>query len=195
MSKKYVCDGAKLECQLCTKPEGELKVTSNEVKIQDKKFANAKDKEKLNLIFQGNCKKSPYQAQPCQAVIQPKQWQNTADLIVQDAPALLENSTIICAYGGVPIKITDHLQKDEPGELQPVAAPVIAPIEDPQITAIEWKDELLDKNNKTTKTPNQAIENETPHKRSWLEITTLNILPGETIAFEIDAPVDKEDEL
>ena len=185
MAKNYVCDGAKIECKLCTKPEGELKVTSNKVKIQDKLFANAKDKEKVNLIFQGNCKKSPYQSQPCQAVIKTEEWQSTADLIVQDAPALLEDSTIMCSYGGAPIKITDHLQKSEPGELQPVAAPVIAPIEDPKITAIEWKDELFDDKNNGTKQPNEKIE-ENYGKKAWLEVTTLNILPGESVEFEVD---------
>ncbi len=144
MAKSYVCDGAKIECQLCTKPEGELKVTSNEVKIQDKKFANAKDKEKLNLIFQGNCKKSPYQAQPCQAVMKTEEWQGVADLIIQDAPALLENSTIMCTYGGIPIKITDHLQKHNPGNIQPVAAPVIGPVNAPLLN-VEWLDNLNSK--------------------------------------------------
>lgn len=185
MAKNYVCNGAKIECQLCTKPQGTLMVTSNQIKIQGKLFANAKDKEKTNLIFQGNCKKSPYQATPCAAAITPGAWQGTADLIVQDAPALLENSTIMCSYGGVPIKITDHLQKSEPGELQPVAAPVIAPIEDPKITAIEWTDELFDDNNKGTNQPHETIE-ETAQKKSWLEITTLNILPGERVEFEVD---------
>lgn len=146
MAKNYVCDGAKIECQLCTKPEGQLKVTSNEVKIQDKLFANAKDKEKINLIFQGNCKKSPWQASPCVAVIQTQEWQGVADLIIQDAPALLEDSTIMCVYGGVPIKITDHLQTSSPGQLQPLAAPVIAPVEEPMITHFEWKNNKEDKN-------------------------------------------------
>ena len=140
MAKNYVCDGAKIECKLCTKPEGELKVTSNEIKIQDKLFANAKDKEKANLIFQGNCKKSPYQASACQSVIKTEEWKGTADLIVQDDPALLEDSTIMCSYGGGPITITDHLQTNSPGELQPVAAPVIDPVEDPIFTHFEWQD-------------------------------------------------------
>ncbi len=139
MAKNYVCHGAKIECQLCSKPEGQLVVTSNQVKIQDKLFATAKDKGKANLLFQGNCKKSPWQASPCIAVISPGEWQNTADLKVQDAPALLEDSTIMCMYGGIPIKITDHLQVNSPKELQPVAAPVIAPVEEPMISKVEWK--------------------------------------------------------
>jgi hypothetical protein len=183
MAKNYVCDGAKIECKLCTKPEGELKVTSNEIKVQDKIFATAKDKEKINLIFQGNCKKSPYQASACQAVIKTEDWKGTADLKIQDNEALLENSTIMCAYGGAPIKITDHLQVNNPGELQPVAAPVIAPIEEPIIT-IKWKDELY-VDSKGMKKSNKEVE-ETSDKKAWLEATTLNILPGEEIEFEVD---------
>lgn len=67
MSKNYVCDGAKIECQLCVNPEGTLTVTSNEIKIQGQVFANENDKGKPNLVFDGNCKKSPYQASPCKA--------------------------------------------------------------------------------------------------------------------------------
>lgn len=185
MAKNYVCDGAKIECNLCTKPEGKLMVTSNQIKVQDKIFATAKDKGKPNLMFQGNCKASPYQASPCVAVIAVGEWQNTADLKVQDNEALLENSTIMCNFGGVPIKITDHLQVNEPGELQPVPAPVVAPVEEPEITTIEWKDELTDANGKGMRKANKVIE-KTGDKKVWLEATTLNILPGEEIEFEVD---------
>lgn len=167
--KAYVCDGAKIECQLCTKPEGELKVTSNEIKIQDKKFANAKDKEKVNLIFQGNCKKSPYQSQPCQAVIKVEDWQGVADALIQDDPALLEDSTIMCTYGGAPIKITDHLQKNEPTSLEPIMAPVVTPAPDPKIVTIDWKEDDND-----------------PKIKGWIEATTLNIMPGEEIRIYLD---------
>lgn len=142
MGKAYVCNGAKIECQLCTKPEGILMVTSNQIKVHDKLFANANDKEKINLIFQGNCKKSPYQATPCAALINTGEWQGTADLIVQDAPALLEDSMIVCNYGGIPIKITDHLQVNVPQQLLPVMAPAIA-VTTPQVV------EIVTKNNKT----------------------------------------------
>lgn len=187
MAKNYVCDGAKIECKLCTKPDGELKVTSNEVKIQDKKFANAKDKEKVNLIFQGNCKKSPYQASACQAVIKTEEWQDTADAIIQDAPALLEDSTIMCAYGGAPIKITNHLQVHSPQALQPVAAPVIAPLEDPEITSVQWKCNTITDENRGSKVfhehdlEDQVIDEESIDEKLWAEITTLNLLPNEKV--------------
>ncbi|MFV0506821.1 MAG: DUF4280 domain-containing protein [Bacteroidales bacterium] len=174
MCKKYVCDGAKIECQLCTKPEGQLKVTSNQVKLQDKLFANAKDKGKMDLLFQGTCKKSPWQSSPCMAVIAPQEWQGTADLIVQDAPALLEDSTIMCAYGGVPIKITDHMQTCTPGTLRPVMAPVIAPIEEPTFTSLEWQD--IDGN---------VIEEHDRLGEKVICLQTLNILPGEELTVNL----------
>lgn len=127
MAKNYVCDGAIIECKLCTKPEGILKVTSNQIKIQDKLFANVNDKEKTNLIFEGNCKKSPYQSQPCVAVIKVDKWLGVADALIQDGQALLEDSTIMCTYGGVPIKITDDLQVSELTELVPTDIAGIAP--------------------------------------------------------------------
>ena len=139
MAENYVCHGAKIECKTCTSPQGTLMVTSNQVKVQDKLFANADDKGKPNLVFTGNCKASPYQASPCAGVIAPGEWQGTADLLLQGSEALLETSTIPCSYGGATIKITDHLQVNQPGQLQPVAAPVVAPVEEPEVVSVEWK--------------------------------------------------------
>ncbi|OEK08576.1 hypothetical protein A8C32_03755 [Flavivirga aquatica] len=153
MGKAYVSNGAKIECQLCTKPEGKLMVTSNQIKVQDKLFANAKDKEKTNLIFQGNCKKSPWQASPCISVIKTEEWKDTSDTIIQDAQALTEASTIMCVYGGVPIKITDHLQVNAPIQLLPIMAPVIV-VSTPQVV------EVLTKDNKT-KTNSGKVEEKT----------------------------------
>lgn len=187
MAKNYVCDGAKIECQLCTKPEGKLIVTSNDIKLQDKKFANAKDKEKTNLIFEGNCKKSWFQASPCASVIKPEEWQDVGDLIVQDAPALLESSTIMCGYGGVPIKIIDHLQKSEPTQLQPVSAPVLSPSFTPTITALEWKSnkEVEDRKKNTMDTPDETIDKTTVGTKVWLEAFTHGIMPGEQLYIEV----------
>ena len=186
MAKNYVCNGAKIECQLCTKPEGTLKVTSNEIKVQDKIFATEGDKEKTNLIFEGNCKKSTWQASPCASVIKPEKWEGVADLIVQDHKALLEDSTIMCAYGGVPIKITDHLQKSEPKELQPVAAPVIDPIDGPMLYGLEWKSNKEGKSKeKTIDVADKVIEKTVVGEKVWLEVYTMGMFPGEKLTFEI----------
>ncbi len=126
-SKKYVCNQAKIECQMCANPVGTLMVTSNMIKLQGKQWATAKDKEKTNLLFQGTCMKSPQQSLPCIAVIQPGEWQGTGDALIQGENALLETSTIMCNYGGAMIKISDHLQMAQPSALLPTAIDGITP--------------------------------------------------------------------
>jgi hypothetical protein len=119
-------------------------------------------------------------------MIKPKKWEGVADLIVQDYKALLEDSTIMCAYGGVPIKITDHLQKNEPKELQPVAAPVIGPIDEPMLFSLERKSNKEGKNKeKTIDVADKVIEKTVVGEKVWLEACTMGILPGEKINFEI----------
>lgn len=111
--RKYVCNGAKIECPLCTKKEGTLKVTSNTIKLQDKHFANIQDSKKVNLQFSGKCKMSYKQKIPCVSLIAPTKWINTGEILIQGNKALLECSTITCSYGGATIKIKDHIQKAE----------------------------------------------------------------------------------
>lgn len=128
-AKKYVCDQAKIECQMCTNTQGTLMVTSNMIKLQGKLWATEKDKEKVNLLFQGTCKASPQQSVPCIAVIQTGNWQGVGDVLVQNNKALLESSTIMCNYGGSQIKIKDDLQKSQPSSLVPTAVDGITPDE------------------------------------------------------------------
>ncbi|MGB0788770.1 MAG: DUF5675 family protein [Marinirhabdus sp.] len=127
-AKKYVCNNAKLECSLCTKPEGKLVVTSNAVKLQDKTWATVKDSKKINLQFTGNCKKSYKQSVPCVALIAPTKWINTGEILIQGNKALLECSTIKCGYGGVAIKIKDHIQKSEVDGMQPTDVEGVTPL-------------------------------------------------------------------
>ena len=126
MAEKYVIDGAKIKCSLCTKPEGKLVVTSNQIKLQDKFWATEADKGKPNLMFQGNCTKFSNNPPPCAGVIAPIQWQNTAmGITIDGKKALLESSTIMCATGGIPITIEDPAQKDTPTNIPP-----LVPLED-----------------------------------------------------------------
>jgi hypothetical protein len=104
---KHVIDGAKLKCDLCVTPEGDLKVNFDTPTIQGKKIATIKEKDMTSVIFKGNCKKSPYQASPCSGVMQLADWKDTGTSLIQDQPPLLLKSTIKCNYGGVPIAITD----------------------------------------------------------------------------------------
>lgn len=151
MAGKYVINGAKIKCSLCTKPEGTLMVTSNQLGVQDKFWATEADKGKPNLMFQGNCTKFSNNPPPCAGVIAPIQWQNTAMGVKVDGHApLLESSTIMCATGGVPITIADTTQRSVPTNLQSMGesgAPVPAPEEtvDPEIIEAHWVDKDMNK--------------------------------------------------
>ncbi|KAA1242358.1 DUF6402 family protein [Aquimarina sp. RZ0] len=151
MAGKYVINGAKIKCSLCTKPEGTLMVTSNVVGVQDQFWATEADKGKPNLLFQGNCTKFSNNPPPCMGVIAPIQWQNTAlGMKVNGNAPLLESSTIMCATGGVPITIADTTQQSVPTNLQAMAesgAPVPAPEEtaDPEIIEAYWVDKDMNK--------------------------------------------------
>lgn len=125
--KKYVRNNAKLECTLCTNPEGKLVVTSNEIKLQDQTWATVKDSQKVNLQFTGNCKKSDKSSVPCAALIAPVKWINTGEILIQGNKALLETSTIKCSYGGVDIKIKDHTQKSEVDSMEPTDVEGVIP--------------------------------------------------------------------
>lgn len=92
-------DGARIKCSLCSKPEGELKVTSNTLNLQEMLWANINDTNGAqNLIFNGVCNHSRYgdKKPPCQSVIQLGGWTNPASAIVQDAPGVLKESQNFC---------------------------------------------------------------------------------------------------
>jgi len=126
MAGKYVIHGAKIKCPLCSKQEGKLMVTSNQILLQNKFWATEGDKGKQNLVFQGNCLKFSKNPPPCIAVISVANWQNTADSVdIDGKEALLESSMIMCNTGGVPITISDTTQKDSPTDL-----PALEPLEE-----------------------------------------------------------------
>lgn len=116
--RHYVMNKAVLKCGLCTQPEGELVVTSNTISLQGGIWATAGDNAPANLIFKGNCRKSPKASQPCRSVIQPNKWKKTSKTTMQGYKALLENSKIKCNYGGVDITIEDHKQTCTPTGLK-----------------------------------------------------------------------------
>jgi|GEM_PF-892650 len=122
---KLVIDGAKIECMLCTKPEGTLKVNVDTPTTQDKATATNAEKDAISLVFDGNCKKSPNSASPCKAVMQLDEWEDVGNGKIQDNEPLLLKSTIKCTYGGTPITITDCGQKHEPEEIDTEGAPVL----------------------------------------------------------------------
>lgn len=115
---KLVLDTAKLQCDLCVNPIGDLKVNFKTPTIQGKKIATVKEKDMKSLIFKGNCKKSPQSASPCASMMQLGDWEDVGTIKVQDQFPLLLKSTIKCNYGGVPIKITDCAQVNEPADIE-----------------------------------------------------------------------------
>lgn len=115
---KLVLDTAKLQCDLCVNPIGDLKVNFKTPTIQGKKIATIKEKDMKSLIFKGNCKKSPQSASPCASMMQLGEWKDVGTIKVQDQFPLLLKSTIKCNYGGVPIKITDCAQVNEPADIE-----------------------------------------------------------------------------
>lgn len=121
---KFVIDGAKLKCDLCTVPAGDLKVNFDTPTIQDKKVATVVEKDMKSLIFKGNCKKSPNSSSPCASVMKLADWKDIGTVYFQDQFPLLLKSTIKCEYGGVEIKITDSAQRNEIEKIDTTGAPV-----------------------------------------------------------------------
>jgi N-acetylmuramoyl-L-alanine amidase len=120
---KFVIDGAKLQCVLCTAPIGTMKVNLDTPTIQNKRTATVAEKSSASLQFSGNCIKSPKSALPCKAVMKLGEWKDTGTGKVQNKSPLLKRSTIPCTYGGATVRITDDGQRQEPGQAAP-GAPV-----------------------------------------------------------------------
>ncbi|KOP39804.1 DUF4280 domain-containing protein [Flavobacterium sp. WLB] len=121
---KFVIDGAKLQCDLCTVPVGDLKVNYDTPSIQDKRVATIVEKDNSSLIFNGKCKKSPNSSSPCASVMKLADWKNVGTVYFQDESPLLLRSTIKCEYGGTDIKITDCGQRNVIEKIDTTGAPV-----------------------------------------------------------------------
>ena len=121
---KFVIDGAKLKCDLCIVPEGDLNVNYDTPSTQDKRTATVVEKDKKSVIFKGNCKKSPQSASPCASVMKLADWKDVGTVYFQDEFPLLLKSTIKCEYGGVDVKITDSAQRNVIEKIDTTGAPV-----------------------------------------------------------------------
>ena len=181
MAGKYVCNGAKIKCPLCSKQEGKLLVTSNQIMLQGKPWATEADKGKLNLQFQGNCTKYSNNPPPCLGVISVESWQNVADGVTVDGHApLLENSMIMCITGGVPITIVDHIQKSVPTNLNQLAhtavpAPIAETLLEPKAVEFYWMDERKQ----------ERIEVAHHGEKVHLYVKTINAVDGTEIKIKI----------
>ncbi|SHL95044.1 PAAR-like protein [Flavobacterium chilense] len=126
---KFVIDGAKISCDLCTVPDGDLKANFDTPSIQDKRVVTVVEKDMTSLIFKGNCKKSPYSSSPCASVMKLTDWKDPGTVYFQDQLPVLLRSTIKCEYGGVDIKITDCGQRNLITNIDTIGAPVPSPKE------------------------------------------------------------------
>lgn len=99
--REMVIHGATLKCPYAQAP-GKLKVTSNEINLQDKLFATKGDGNNMvNLQFKGTCGHPKWPAQntpppPCMSVIKLSPWQNLGTSIVQEQTVLVKESFITC---------------------------------------------------------------------------------------------------
>lgn len=99
--REVVMHGAKLKCPYAQAP-GDLKVTSNEIKLQDQLWATDGDGNNMvNLQFKGTCGHPKWPAQnmsppPCMSVIKLSPWQNLGSTTVQKQTVLVKESFITC---------------------------------------------------------------------------------------------------
>ncbi|WP_316635346.1 PAAR-like protein [uncultured Flavobacterium sp.] len=121
---KFVIDGAKIRCNSCTIPEGDLKANYDTPSIQDKRVVTVVENDMTSLIFKGNCKKSFLSSSPCASVMKLGEWKNPGTVYFQDELAVLLRSTIKCEYGGVDITIWDCGQRNEITNLNTLGAPI-----------------------------------------------------------------------
>lgn len=123
---KFVCQGAKVECQFCSPSIGIIMPTSTQVMLQDKPYATNKDNDgKVNFNFVGVCTHPSQQKPfcpppPCKAVISLGAWKDVSDTNTDDYQAILVRSTIPCMVSGMDLKITHSGQMGELNELEPV---------------------------------------------------------------------------
>ncbi|MCT2561584.1 PAAR-like protein [Chryseobacterium herbae] len=125
--REVVMHGAKLNCPYA-QAAGDLKVTSNEIKLQDQLWATDGDgNNMINLQFKGNCGHPKWPARnmsppPCMSVIKLSPWQNLGTSTVQAQKVLVKESFITCdpefnAAAAKPIpqveSIKSEIQNDE----------------------------------------------------------------------------------
>ena len=96
--REMVIHGATLHCPYA-QSEGKLKVTSNEILLQDRICATEGDgNNMINLKFSGVCNHPKWgdKKPACQSVINLSPWQNLGKTLVQEQRVLVKESYISC---------------------------------------------------------------------------------------------------
>ncbi|MEM0941698.1 MAG: hypothetical protein AAGI25_18210 [Bacteroidota bacterium] len=185
MAKNYIIDGARIKFNSHI---GTFKVLADVPKIQDKPAGTIVEKDPSNFIFDDGFVLSTLQ-----------DWVDSGDIKFQDNEVLIEDSTIQ-GIGRMPGALFDEKgkvefihsgQTNQPTELQPLAAPVIGPIDEPIVSYLEWKsNKVANDKGKTVDISDEVIEESLIGEKLWLEAYTMGILPGEKIRFELTEELD-----
>lgn len=96
--REMVIHGATLHCPYA-QSEGKLKVTSNEILLQDRICATEGDgNNMINLKFSGVCNHPKWgdKKPACQSVINLSPWQNLGKTVIQEQRVLVKESYISC---------------------------------------------------------------------------------------------------
>ena len=120
---KYVCEGGKVRCKHCSSPVATLKVTAENVMLQDKPWATVGDNNgQANFGFTGICTHPKWgnHKPPCKSVISLGQWANHSETIIGNHHALLVKSTIRCMVSGEDLKIVHSGQAATLDQINPL---------------------------------------------------------------------------
>ena len=125
-SQKFVNEKGKVKCKYCSEQETCLKVTSNDISLQDVPYVTNADKDgKVNFKFKGTCghpsQQKPSGPPPCLSVVKLAEWKDYAEVHVNDDYALIVKSTIPCMISNEDIIITDSGQIAELAEIDPIS--------------------------------------------------------------------------
>ena len=119
---KYVCEGGKVQCKYCSSPVATLKVTAENVMLQDRPWATVGDNNgQVNFGFTGICMHPKWgnHKPPCKSVISLGQWENHSETIIGNHHALLVKSTISCMVSGGELKIVHSGQTATLSKINP----------------------------------------------------------------------------
>lgn len=189
MSKKYVLDGAMLQCNQGIKPAKLLVTQNKKVKIQGK--FQATDKETQVPATFGQCKLKPTNSGylPCVPALQP--WTKTAQksTLGGSKKFLFENSECMCATGGK-ITVVQHAQINSAGSVKETFKNIVMAIpgavmgndKAPKVVESYWMDEI----------GKEKIDSSDYGEKAQLFILTENMDPGENVTIKVKDEENKE---
>jgi len=189
MGKKYVLDGAMLQCDQGMKPAKLLVTQNKKVKIQGK--FQATDKETQVPETFGQCKLKPSGSSylPCVPALQP--WTKTAkkSTLGSSKKFLFDDSECMCATGGK-VTVIQHAQINSAGSVKETFKNIAMMIpgammgndKAPKVAESYWMDEA----------GKERIDSSDYGDKTQLFVLTENMDPGETVTVNVKDK-DKQD--